>query len=310
MRYASEHVDNALRGLNMSQAQGYETFDLTGKSAFVTGGSMGLGYAMARALARYGAKVMLAARREGRLQEAAEKLVAEVPGAEVSYIVLDLAIPASVDTAAAQAISKLGGVDIFVGNAALEIQESIGELKQASCAAMFQANVTANLLLTQAFAVHMRERRWGRVILSSSVMANLASPNERLSTYTSVKGALDSFTYTAAAELGRDGITVNSLNLGVFVTEMSNAVLDAGARVEDPREVGAAYASMTCLGRFGKVEDIEGITRLLASDAGAYITGANLAIDGGLSKLVRPYPLRPKRPAATDRSPASSGSRS
>jgi gluconate 5-dehydrogenase len=108
------------------------------------------------------------------------------------------------------------------------------------------------------------------------VIANFASSNERLSTYTSVKGALDSFTHTAAAELGRAGITVNSLNLGVFVTEMSNAVLDAGAQVEDPREVGAAYASMTCLGRFGKVEDVEGITRLFASGAGSYITGAIL----------------------------------
>lgn len=282
----------------MPQTLGYESFDLTGKAAFVTGGSMGLGYAIARALARSGAKVMIAARREGRLQEAVAKLTAEVPGAEISYVVLDLAVPDSVEAGAAHALSTLGGVDVFVGNAALEIQEAIGELQQSSCAAMFQANVTANLLLTQSFAAHMRAKRWGRIILCSSVMANLASPNERLSTYTAVKGALDSFTYTAAAELGRDGITVNSLNLGVFITEMSSAVLDAGARIEDPREVGAAYASMTCLGRFGKLEDVEGIVRLLASDAGAYITGANLAIDGGLSKLVRPYPLREKRSAA------------
>ncbi len=282
----------------MTLTNGFQSFDLSGKKAFVTGGSMGLGYAMARGLAKSGARVMIAARREDKLAQAKEKLETEVPGADVSYVRIDLADPVSVEAAATHAIADLGGVDIFVGNAALEIQEAIGEIKQQSCETMFQANVTANLMLTQAFAQHMREQRWGRVILSSSVMANFASPNERLSTYTSVKGALDSFTYTAAAELGRDGITVNSLNLGVFVTEMSNAVLDAGAQREDPREVGAAYASMTCLGRFGKVENVEGIVQLLASDAGAYITAANLAVDGGLAHMVRPHPVLRKAKAA------------
>jgi NAD(P)-dependent dehydrogenase (short-subunit alcohol dehydrogenase family) len=274
-------------------AKGFERFDLTGKSCFVTGGSMGIGYNIALSLLKSGARVMIAARREAKLTEAVERLRNDWPGAEVDYVTLDLTDPNSVAKAADHAIRKYDGVDVFVGNAAIQLQEYLEDIQQDSCDKMFQANVTANIMLTKAFTEKMRQNRWGRIIFSSSVMANHASPNERVTTYTTAKGAIDSFTLAAAAEVGRDNVTVNSINLGVFITEMSDDVLASSKVEEQPREVGKMYASMTCSGRFGKTEDVEGMIQLLASDAGSYINGANLALDGGLARLVRPFPLQP-----------------
>lgn len=107
------------------------------------------------------------------------------------------------------------------------------------------------------------------------------------------KGALNAFTRTAAAEVGRSGITVNSLVLGVFVTDISQSLMDELDRTHDG--AGSAlydsYASMVPLGRWGNCDEVEGLVQLIASDAGSYITGANLAIDGGLSTALRPNPV-------------------
>ena len=113
--------------------------------------------------------------------------------------------------------------------------------------------------------------------------------------YTAVKGALNSFTRTAAAEAGHDGITVNSLILGMYLTDIVRGIFDQLDKAHGAGAGAAAqnsFASMTALGRLGETPEVEGLIQLLASDAGSYITGANLAIDGGMSIMLRPNPPR------------------
>jgi len=270
----------------------FKKFDLTGRSAFVTGGSAGLGYYLARGLARSGAKVMIAARREGVLREAAEKLTAESAGNPVLYHAMDLADRASVDASARHAIATLGGVDVFVGNAALEIGSMVDGITNEMMDAMCQVNLTANFVLTRSFLPHMRQQKWGRVIFSSSITSIRAAAEEGMAMYSAMKGALNSYTQVAASELGHDGITVNSLNLGVYYTEMwQHNILDMVEQMHGPGS-GAALnrlvSSTTALGRLGNADEVEGLAQLLASDAGSYFTGAPIVIDGGMSIMLKP----------------------
>lgn len=263
----------------------FKKFDLTGKAAYVTGGSAGLGYHMARALAQSGAKVMIAARREDVLKESAKRLTDESSGDKVLYQSIDLADPVSIRESSQAAISELGGVDIFVGNAGVDVMELLGNMQQQTNERMFQVNVLANMALTQLFLPHMRKKKWGRIIFSSSVVSKVSTPFEGFSAYSAVKGAINAFTRNAAAEVGNEGITVNSVIIGMFLTDMVKAVLDAEeSRDETLRDMIGMHA----LGRLGEPEEVEGVIQLLASDAGSYITGGEIPLDGGITIMMRP----------------------
>jgi gluconate 5-dehydrogenase len=233
--------------------------------------------------------VLLAARREDVLKEAAARLNAECGGPEVQYRTVDLADRTSIATFADAALEALGRVDILLGNAALGIYQPIDTISDESFDAMMQVNVSANISLVRAFLPGMRANRWGRVIFSSSAVSTLSSPHEGSSLYTTVKAALQAFTRTAAAEAGHDGITVNSLVLGMFMTDL---VVEMAAGVDPEhggREFLKPFASITSLGRMGRCEEVEGIVQLLASDAGTFITGASLPIDGGMTTMLLPH---------------------
>ena len=269
-------------------------FDLSGRSAFVTGGGTGLGYMMARGLARNGARVMIAGRRASVLEDAAARLSAETDGNPVLCCAVDLADAASVDSAAQTAIEALGGVDIFVGNAAQEDKAMVWQDQRALIAQLMAVNFTANVALVSAFSPHMRQQKWGRIIFSSSCSAILGVP-DGMSIYSATKGAVSAYAKCAAVELGHDGITVNSLILGTYITEMLQTnIID---KMEARHGPGAAqkfldnFGANTVLGRLGLPEEIEGQIQLLASDAGSYITGASVTVDGGLSITMRPNPV-------------------
>lgn len=271
--------------------QAFDKFDLTGKAAFITGGGTGLGFAMARGLARSGAQVMIAARREDVLRESVAKLQQESGNDAVSYCCMDLSDTESVNAAAQHAIKELGGVDIFIGNAAVDTQMFMGQMTNEYINTMFQINVTSNMLLTQAFTPHMCEQKWGRVIFSSSAMAKLVSGRDAFSTYSASKAALDAFARGAATDVGHAGnITVNSMNLGVYMTDMAQEAFEFHP---DARVMFDELTAMTALGRLGDPNEIEGVAQWLASDAASYVTGANLAIDGGLANTLRPNPPKP-----------------
>ena len=270
----------------------FKHFDLTGRTALVTGGATGLGCHMTRALARSGAKVMICSRRENVLEAAADEFSKEGLSGEVLFHTVDLASRDSIKTLISHTLSTLGGVDIFIGNAAINCLEHLENITDESIDAMCQVNISANIEMVRAFLPHMRKQKWGRVLFSSSAVTVCASPFEGSGMYTAVKAALSAFTRTAAVETGHDGITVNSLVLGMYLTDM---VRDIFVQIERAQGEGAGqaardtFACMTALGRLGECEEIEGLVQLLASDAGRYITGANLVIDGGMSIMLRPH---------------------
>jgi 3-hydroxybutyrate dehydrogenase len=167
----------------------------------------------------------------------------------------------------------------------------VEQIDQTSLDAMMEVNISANLHLLRAFLPGMRAKKWGRVLFSSSATSVQASPHEGIGMYTAVKGALNAFTRTAAAESGHDGVTVNSLILGLYRTELAEELaesLDAQHGAGAGKAYLDSYSCMTALGRLGRCDEVEGVVQLLASDAGGYITGTNLAIDGGLTAMIRP----------------------
>jgi gluconate 5-dehydrogenase len=272
------------------RADALARFDLRGKTAVVTGGSVGIGYNIARALAGSGADVLIAARRAEQLEQAAESL-GVAAGRPVRWQTVDLADPADVTGFVDRAGEALGGVDIFVGNAAQILFEPLESLTDDIMAHMLQVNVSANIALSRGFVPEMRRRGWGRLIFSSSATSLLGSSNEPVCMYSTVKGALNSFVRAAAAELGRSGITVNSVVLGMFHTAMVDEVMDNLDRTVGPG-AGQGFvdgqAAATALGRLADCTEVEGVMQLLASDAGSYVTGSNLVLDGGLTIMMRP----------------------
>ena len=273
--------------------EAYKKFDLTGKTAYVTGGGTGLGYYMSRGLLRSGAKVMIAARREDVLKDAAAKLTEESGGNEVLYSALDLSDRNSIADSSNHAIKTLGGVDIFIGNAAQECLEMLDDIKDETIDHMLQLNVAANISLFRTFLPHMRTKKWGRVIFSSSVTSHRATAQEGASAYITVKGALNAFARVSAAEVGRDGITVNSLIIGLHLTDIIKGIV-ADLNQQQPGMGDGFindYSSMTALGHPGDCQDIEGVIQLLASEAGRYMTGGEIAIDGGMGIMGKPNPV-------------------
>lgn len=274
--------------MNPITANAFAKFDLTGRTAVVTGGGSGLGYFMSRGLARSGAKVLICSRREDLLADAARRLSDESDGSEVLYRTVDLAIRASLATFTDEALATLGNVDIFIGNAGLDSYEPIDALADDSIDTMFQVNVAANLALLRAFIPGMRANRWGRAVFSSSAMSLMGSPHEGASVYSAVKGALNAFTRTAATEGGHDNITVNAIVLGMFLTDMVAALASSADPENQGREFLKQFGAITALGRLGECEEIEGLIQFLCSDAGSYVTGTSLAIDGGMTIMLRP----------------------
>jgi len=272
----------------------FKKFDLTGKTAFVTGGATGLGYYMARGLARSGAGVMIAARRETVLKDAAKQL-SEDSGNAVIYRKIDLSDREDIEHSVDYVIDTLGGVDIFIGNAGQEARLGVSDDQEKIMANLMQVNFAANVSLVTRFLPHMKKKQWGRIIFSSSE-SSLRAVSIGQSMYAASKGAINAYTRMAAAELGHDGITVNSLILGAFHTDMMQTnVVELLDQMDGPG-AGEAFvkdfAGNSALGRLGRPEEVEGQVQLLASDAGSYVTGTEVIVDGGMSIMMRPNPAR------------------
>lgn len=271
---------------------GLQKFDLSGRNALVTGGATGLGYYMARGLLRSGANVMLAARREDVLQEAASKLQTESDSGEVFCHRVDLSDRESIASLTRHAIETLETVDIFIGNAAQDAFEPIEQITNSAIDQMFQVNVSANIELVRALLPGMRQRKWGRIMFSSSTTSVASSAEDNMAVYSATKSALNAFARVAAAEAGHDGVTVNSLLLGSFVTEMLEALLQQLRDANGPEAAQGfldSIASMNALGRWARADEVEGLIQFVASDAASYLTGASLTYDGGFSMMLRPH---------------------
>ncbi|MGC8638577.1 MAG: SDR family NAD(P)-dependent oxidoreductase [Isosphaeraceae bacterium] len=250
-------------------------FDLSGRVALVTGGSKGLGKAMALGFAQAGADVVISSRHEDELQAAARE-IRSGSQARVEYVVADMSRRGEADRLAQAAIETMSRVDILVNNAGSNLPQTIDQIKDEDWDRLVELNLSSCMALCRALAPFMKERRWGRIIHISSIMG-FSSAGGR-NAYSATKSALLGLARASASDLGPYGITVNCIAPGPFLTDLPKSILTQEKQDE--------FARGTALGRWGQPEELIGPALLLASDAGSYITGASLVVDGGcLAKI-------------------------
>lgn len=245
-------------------------FNLTGRRALVTGGSKGLGKAMARGFAECGADVFISSRHEDELKAAAAEIGHGLK-VKVEYAVADMTDRKDVARLAELAIGKLGGIEILVNNAGSNNPQQIDKVVDADWDRIIELNLNSVMAMTRAIVPQMKERKWGRIIHISSIMG-LASKEGRNS-YSATKAALIGMARATAQDLGPYGITCNCIAPGPFLTDLP------GKMLSDAEKKG--FADRTALGRWGDPRELAGPAILLASDAGSYITGTVLVVDGG-----------------------------
>jgi len=253
----------------------HDLFDLSGQVALVTGGSRGLGFQIAQALGEYGAGVILVARKEAELREAAQQLSAA--GMQASTVAADLR-----DESAAQSLietvrERAGRLDILINNAGATWGAPAEDYPMSGWDKVMAVNVTAAFALSKAAAkAFFIPQGKGAIVNVASIEGYLGHPTSRMGTvaYNASKGAVINMTRALAAEWGCKNIRVNALAPGYFRTKMTEAVLGS---------IEQEVIRATPLGKLGSDFDLKGAALLLASDAGAHITGQSIGIDGGAS---------------------------
>lgn len=246
-------------------------FDLSGRVALITGGSKGLGKAMARGFVQAGADVIISSRHKDELQKA---LVQILDGTNMkgASIVADLTRREEAVSLARRALEEMGRVDILVNNAGANIPAVIDEVRDADWDRILELNLSSCMALTRALVPQMKKRRWGRVIHISSIMG-LGGKASRNS-YSATKHGLIGMAKANALDLGPYGITVNCIAPGPFWTDLPASLLNDTQKQQ--------FAQRTALGRWGEANELIGPALLLATEAGSYITGETLVVDGGV----------------------------
>lgn len=246
-------------------------FDLSGRRALVTGGSSGIGEAMARALGLAGARVLLVARREPELRAATERLEEDGIGAQL--LPVDLARTDALRVAARDAEERMGGgIDILINAAGMNLRQPFAEVTPQAWQAQLALHLAAPFFLTQALAPGMARRGWGRILNVASLQSFRALADS--APYGAAKGGVVQLTRAIAQAWSARGVTCNAIGPGFFPTALTAPVFE-----DEP--LAARHAAQTCIGRNGRLDDLAGATVFLASDASAYITGQTLMVDGG-----------------------------
>ena len=247
-------------------------FDLSGKIALVTGSVAGLGKAMAMAIARQGATVILNGRSDEHLETTQQEFSGL--GLDVHTACFDTS---DLDAAAIRlkAInSDLGAIDILINNVGYRDRKSVQEFAVGDMEKMLAKNLSAPFELSRLLAPAMMSKGWGRIINVSSVVASIASDGD--ATYVAAKGGLESLTRALAVEYGKGGVTVNAISPGFFLT-------DPNQHLAKDASLNKWLASRTILGRWAEPEELAGVAVFLASNSSSYVTGQTIQVDGGMS---------------------------
>lgn len=254
-----------------------QLFDLSGRTAVITGGSRGLGLQIAEALGEQGARLVLTARRQEQLDDAAATLREQ--GVSVTARASDLSQADAVAAFVDGVLEDHDAIDILVNNAGATWGAPAEEHPLEAWHKVIDLNLTGTFMLTQRVAVaSMIPRSAGRIVNVASVAGLQGNSPEMMGTvaYNTSKGGVIAMTRALAAEWARHGITVNAIAPGYFPTKMTRETLEYAQRIIE---------DATPLGRTGGPEDLKGVAVLLASDASAYITGETIAVDGGITAV-------------------------
>ena len=250
-----------------------ELFDLTGKTAIVTGGSRGIGVEMAEGLAEAGAGLMLCARREEWLAETVEEFRAR--GFQVEGKVCDVSKPEDVQAVVDETVRAFGKVDVLINNAGISWGAMPEDMPLEKWQKVLDVNLTGCFLMAQAAGREMLKNNRGSIINIASISGLTSSANGPFyAGYVASKAGLIGLTRELAASWGRKGIRVNAIAPGFFHSRLADAVIDIYERSIQENNV---------IPRVGSEGELKGVTVFLASDASSYITGQTIAVDGGMT---------------------------
>ncbi|WP_105566448.1 SDR family oxidoreductase [Microbacterium halophytorum] len=253
-----------------------ELFDVSGRLAFVTGSSRGLGRSLALALAQAGARVVLHGRDEAALEETRAALV-EATGADVSWVSFDVMDAGAVEQGVSGLVAEHGVPDVLVNNAGLQSRAPFTEFAVSDWDRVIASNLSSAFYVSRFVTPGMAERGSGKVINIGSVQSVLA--RQTIAPYSASKGGVVMLTKGMAADLARFDVQVNAISPGYFATEMNRALVEDEA-------FNAWLIARTPAQRWGDFRELWGTLIYLASDASSFVSGQNILVDGGMTAVV------------------------